>query len=242
MRVWARYGTECGPKWNWCEVSETPPWANTWDLIIKSCLVSLRLALCSDSRLFVHELDVWTLFSIRSQGHEKVVKILIENQAEVNAMGKDRETPLHIAVGNGNSSNSQIYRSKPWNSVVRFLGLKNRWISFFLGFEGIVKMLIENGANVDMKFREGLSSLHLTAENGTPKNWIHFPHCNLTKIFIHPIVQGHERIAKVLIESKADVDSQRDDGETPLLMAARNGKSFSKQFWYCGMKNDVLYL
>lgn len=50
---------------------------------------------------------------LRSPGHEKVVKILIENQADVNAMGKDRETPLHIAVGNGNISNTQIYRSNP---------------------------------------------------------------------------------------------------------------------------------
>lgn len=31
-----------------------------------------------------------------------MVRLLIENQAEVNAIGKDRETPLHIAVGNGN--------------------------------------------------------------------------------------------------------------------------------------------
>lgn len=42
-------------------------------------------------------------FSIH-QGQERIVQILLENGADANAPGKDGETPLHIAIGNGSSN------------------------------------------------------------------------------------------------------------------------------------------
>lgn len=49
----------------------------------------------------VSDLNHWKSFPVCCSGHENVVKILVENGANANAVGKDGESPLHVAVTNG---------------------------------------------------------------------------------------------------------------------------------------------
>lgn len=88
------------------------------------------------------------------------MKLLVENKADVNANGKDGETALHVAVGNG------IFHFKILHII--FVRYKLSVICFIVhkGFEQIVQLLIRNEANTNLKCKGGLSPLHLTAENG----------------------------------------------------------------------------
>lgn len=90
-------------------------------------------------------------------GYERVVQILVGNRADVNAQGKDKETPLHMAVGNGKNCLNFFRKGHKFSN----------YVLFSKGFEKIVKMLIENKADVNAKYKDGMTSLHLTAENGT---------------------------------------------------------------------------
>lgn len=89
-----------------------------------------------------------------------------------------------------------------------------------MGFETIVKLLLQHGANVHAKTRsDGLSALHLAAANGKHSftNWWK----NLLTLRVH---LGQHGIAKLLIDGKADTNVAAVNGETPIFIAARNGK------------------
>jgi hypothetical protein len=67
------------------------------------------------------------------------------------------------------------------------------------GDRGIVKHLLDTGADIDSKDKGGRTPLSGAA------------------------VKGHEAVVKLLLEKGADIDSKDKDGWTPLLWAAVNG-------------------
>ncbi|OAQ99952.1 hypothetical protein LLEC1_04023 [Akanthomyces lecanii] len=66
-------------------------------------------------------------------------------------------------------------------------------------FSNIVKLLLENGANVEVKDEDGRTALSYIAE------------------------QGHEAIVKILLEKGANVEAKDRNGQTPLSWAAEKG-------------------
>jgi ankyrin repeat protein len=67
------------------------------------------------------------------------------------------------------------------------------------GYEAVVKLLLEKGADVESKSNNGRTPLSWAAKN------------------------GHEAVVKLLLEKGADVGSQSIYGQTPLSWAAENG-------------------
>jgi ankyrin repeat protein len=61
-----------------------------------------------------------------------------------------------------------------------------------------VRILVENGANVNMKAMHGYYPLHAAAQN------------------------GHTEIVELLIENSAQTELKNDDGDTPLMLAVRS--------------------
>ena len=63
----------------------------------------------------------------------------------------------------------------------------------------MVQLLVEKGADVGSKDKDGRTPLSWAAEN------------------------GHEAVVKLLVEKGANVDSKDNSGRTPLSLAAKKG-------------------
>ena len=82
------------------------------------------------------------------------------------------------------------------------------------GHEAVVRLLLENEADVNMKdWWNGRTALHSAAEN------------------------GHEAVVRLLLEHKADVDAITQDGSTALSRAAEKGHEAVVQL----LKLDATY-
>lgn len=74
------------------------------------------------------------------------------------------------------------------------------WFAFsLLGYDKIVPLLLEKGANINTTNNKQETALHSAA------------------------MEGHEKIVSILIEKGAEVDAKNIELETPLHVAAKNG-------------------
>ena len=105
------------------------------------------------------------------------------------------------------------------------------WASF-RGYEKMCKILLKQGAKLDIKDSQGLTALHEAAQNG------HAGVCSLllkykanvnirdidgwTPLMAASLI-GHVDICKLLLKSGATVDEQSNDGYSSLHIAAQNG-------------------
>jgi ankyrin repeat protein len=74
--------------------------------------------------------------------------------------------------------------------------------------------LIKEGASIEAKDNYGITPLILAAVTGHETMW--------TPLMLAAI-EGHEDVCKLLIDSKASVEAEDNDGWTPLRMAATDG-------------------
>lgn len=146
-----------------------------------------------------------------------------------------------------NKSTERRHSILPQCLVIKELAfvLRNRWMDnkfnhfknifspfAHLGHENIVKLFIENGANVNVKDRIGYTPLHLSIQFGITSldiriKWI-FPIIKVNR----GSILGNDKveIPKLLIESNADVNAKCQDGETPLHFAAIYGEFSSAHY------------
>jgi ankyrin repeat protein len=99
--------------------------------------------------------------------------------------------------------------------------------------ELVVNFLVENGADLQVKDKKGISILTHAARTGNlnvVKNLVGHGATihgksprGITPLYAAAI-NGHTDIAKFLIEQGADVDVKLSDGETPLMAAVWNGQ------------------
>ena len=134
-------------------------------------------------------------------GHEGVVKLLLEKDVDVDS--KDSiygQTPLSCAAENGHEGVVKLLLDKvaDVDSKGKYGRTPLSWAARN-GHEGVVKLLLDKAVDVDPKGDYGRTPLSWAAE------------------------KGHEGVVKLLLEKAVDVDSKGDYGLTPLSWAARNG-------------------
>lgn len=92
----------------------------------------------------------------------------------------------------------------------------------WLGYEKVAKLLIHNRADVNAKGLYESAPLHLSAQKGNSKlfltNEIHLLNC------VRGLSTDTANVAKLLITNGASVNPIDKDGESPLHVAALNGK------------------
>ncbi len=140
------------------------------------------------------------LLSTAISGNLHLLKVLIENSADVNSKDKGGQTPLHKSAENGHleclkylieiKANPNAEDKHSQTPVHK---------SAENGHLECLKYLIESKADVNAKDDKGQTPLYKSAE------------------------KGHLELMKCLIENKGDVNAKDDEGQTPLHKSARAG-------------------
>uniref|UniRef100_A0A803KH73 Phosphatidylinositol N-acetylglucosaminyltransferase subunit Y n=1 Tax=Xenopus tropicalis TaxID=8364 RepID=A0A803KH73_XENTR len=143
-----------------------------------------------------------------TQGEDvKIIRILMEHDGDISRpTNTTSETPLHYCARVGNEdvllemirhiSSSRIQQTM--NKQAKN-GRSPLLVAAEQGHTGIVQILLQNQARVDVFDEHGKAALHLAAEN------------------------GHDQIADILLKHKAFVNAKTKLGLTPLHLCAQNG-------------------
>ncbi|KAK2595214.1 hypothetical protein QQS21_007067 [Conoideocrella luteorostrata] len=138
------------------------------------------------------------LFSAAAEGHEAVVKLLLDNGANTEVRGKNDKTPLFWAAQHARYGTVKLLLDRGANIEAKNDGgdtplcLAARW-----GQRDMVKLLLDKGANIEAKDIFSYTPLCIAAGLGD---------CE---------------IVKLLLDKGADIETKNDDGNTPLCIAAR---------------------
>ncbi|RDW65991.1 hypothetical protein BP6252_09626 [Coleophoma cylindrospora] len=135
-------------------------------------------------------------------GHVAMIKVLLENGAEVDSKDNSGRTPMSWAATNGNEAMVKLLLEK--GAEVSSKDNSGRtpmsWAAAH-GHQAVVKLLLEKGAEVDSKDNSSRNPMSWAAAN------------------------EHQAVVKLSLEKEkgAEVDSKDNSGWTPMSWAAANG-------------------
>jgi ankyrin repeat domain-containing protein 50 len=135
-------------------------------------------------------------------GHEAVVKQLLEAKCYDPDVDNYGRTALHWAAKNGHEAVVQLLLEIVGNAGVRDTdkdGSKALHWAARSGHEEVVRLLLEANADVNAEDNDGWTALHWAAKN------------------------RHEEVVRLLLEDKANVNAKDNDGWAALHWAAKNG-------------------
>ncbi|KAJ6028826.1 hypothetical protein N7540_004402 [Penicillium herquei] len=165
-------------------------------------------------------------------GHDAVVKLLLEKRADIEAKGKKGQTPLSCAVISGHEAVVKLLLENGADIEAKYQDWTPLLWAAFKGPKAMVKLLLGKGADIEAKDKGGQTPLlsaafkghkamvKLLLENGadietknkegrTPLLWAAF--------------KGHKAVVKLLLENGADIETKNKEGRTPLLCATIGG-------------------
>jgi ankyrin repeat protein len=179
------------------------------------------------------------LHSASAYSHDDVVNMLLNAGVNPNPVNNRGERPIHIVCA---------LAMTPTNIRILYLlltadadpnaitpdGKSPLGISVFWGIFEYVRLLLDNGAKVNMKNSEGDTFLHTAAlgdhvkvasillDRGANPNDVNEAGDSPLHIAAR---EGHEEFTALLLEKGAETGLQNKYGETAIHVAARNGNS-----------------
>jgi ankyrin repeat protein/ribosomal protein L21E len=181
--------------------------------------------------------DTTALHLASREGHLEVVKLLLENGADVLATDKDGYTPIHYAAYNDRADVLEVLLAKDATNadVVNF---KLETALHFAAYRQSVhsmEMLIRYSANINAQDSDGNTPLHraiLQHQHPAIDLMVRQPNVDFTVVNNHGFSVLHHAartgdvyaIEQILLRVPRDVvDMQSDDGFTALHLASYNG-------------------
>ncbi|XP_064647015.1 serine/threonine-protein phosphatase 6 regulatory ankyrin repeat subunit B-like, partial [Lineus longissimus] len=170
------------------------------------------------------------------RGDYGVVRLLIENKADVNAIDNkddDGSSPLSYAAEEGNIDVVRLLIEN--KADVHATDNKGRSPLSYAAEEGnidVVRLLIENKADVNATDNEGSSPLSHAVQGGNidvvrllieNKADVHATDNEGRSPLSHAVQGGNIDVVRLLIENKADVHATDNKGRSPLSYAAGRG-------------------
>ena len=161
---------------------------------------------CSSSETLEEEepkKDITPLQWAARKGHTEVVKVLLDNEADVNARRhQDGVTALHIAAQNGHVEVVKLLldnKADP-NASTATDGSTALHIAAWNGHAEVVKVLLNHGADMNASYNDDdITAVYIAAHN------------------------GHLEVVRALLENKTDVNPSSHSGPSAVLSAAQNG-------------------
>lgn len=164
-------------------------------------------------------------------GYDSIVKLLIENGADVNIKDSGGWFPIFYASSTGKRINFPLEIC-----FLKWCYLKNRKISLIhLGQLSVLELLIQNGADLNVRNKHGQTALHISTkyylkkvvelliQNGANPNLKQTEgYAPIHDAASYPIGSNGADILNILIEYGADINIQSNRGQTPLLITTYN--------------------
>ena len=177
------------------------------------------------------------------KGKDKVIKLLLENSSCVSTLDKDKNTPLHLALGHSGDLDTVkllLEHSEDVKCLVNAVN-ENQQTPLHLasqkGNNSVTKLLLEKSSCVQTVDKDMNTPLHLClAHSGdldTVKLLLEYSEdvkCLVNaanenqETAIHLAVNKDFEIVRLLIENSSCVSAENKDKKTPLKLAIRNQK------------------
>lgn len=161
-----------------------------------------------------------------------VVKLLIENGAEVNVINHMKFSPLRNAIFNKNIEMVRYFINNEADVNIQTVFGKALRMALCFKEEEIAKLLIENGASIFNISSGGQTALHVAASSGLlhmlkylvdlePN--IHLECHNKETILMSGCRAGEYEIVQYLLALDAEANCKNAKGESSLLLALKSG-------------------
>ncbi|KAF4436984.1 hypothetical protein FACUT_6021 [Fusarium acutatum] len=133
-------------------------------------------------------------------GHVEVVKLLLENEADITVANNEGVTPVIAASFDGHVEVVKLLlKNKADITVSNNEGVTPVIAASFNGHIEVVKLLLENKADITVADNNGWTPLIAASLN------------------------GHVKVVKLLLENEADITVSNNGGGTPVYVASFNG-------------------
>jgi ankyrin repeat protein len=166
-----------------------------------------------------------------ASGHTEVVRILLENDANVNAKSKDEMTPVLAAALQGRIETFNVLRSIANLKAVNIFGQDALYLAAEGGHIQIVEALLEGGGFDERKTKWGWTALDVASYHGHVEivelllTSLHFGIPTVTSAFQIACQRAHVKIMRALLSAGADPAVPEEGGQIPLQEAWKRGDS-----------------
>jgi ankyrin repeat protein len=169
------------------------------------------------------------------EGLENIVKVMLDNGADVNSYDRDGNTPLNYAVEKGHEAIVRLLLEKGANVQAKD-GTSNPALvaAVHSGSEGIAKLLLAIGADIEGAGKYGDTPLLSAVRYGNENviNLLLDKGANIEGADkyddtpLHSAIRcGKANVITLLLERGANIKSQTEDGKTPLDLAIQEGNT-----------------
>ncbi|KAJ4175987.1 hypothetical protein NW767_015599 [Fusarium falciforme] len=135
-----------------------------------------------------------------ANGHEAVVRLLLDRGAHTEAPDKEGWTPLSYAAANGHEAVVRLLLDRGAHTEAADEGGRTAlWYAAANGREAVVRLLLDRGAHTEAADWMRQTPLWKAAE------------------------KGHEAVVRLLLDRGAHTEAADVEGQTPLWWAAKNG-------------------
>ncbi len=179
------------------------------------------------------------LFLAMDRGRNAIAGLLIDKGADIDGRGYRNRTILHMAVNSGNLSVlKMILKRHPDLSEEDIAGDTALDLLFTRGYleeetgNAILKLMIDNGADVNAKDHNGTSILIRAVEHKLTEAAIYLikSGSNVSEsdfdgmtTLHHAVVLGSIELVKAIVERNVDLNAKTLSGDTPLSYAYKYG-------------------